>query len=166
MILPTITDQSPEPFTFTLKGKRRRKYFFWMKESFSMQLTMNPMTLGTIQRVSRIMVALSKDAKMNEEDSVILHTNKLTAKHLSSIAEAIAITIEPRRKFQQKRLQRLILKNSTPFEMINLLRKAIDMMDMGNFLKSITYVMGLNIMPPGGRVPTAEEAAEISKSTP
>lgn len=166
MFLPPVNNEAPESFTFILKGKKRRKILFWIKDPFSMKLIMHPMTLATIGKVSRIMVEISKDTKISEEESIILHTNKLTAKHLSAIAKAIAITIEPRSYFKRIRIQRLILNNTTPLELITLLKKVLEMMDMGNFIKSIVHVMGLNIMAPGGRMPTAEEAAEISKSTP
>jgi hypothetical protein len=164
MFTPDIITDAPEPFKFILKGKQRKGLFFWKKQPFSMELTMFPMTLSTIRKVSRIMVTISKDVRISEEDSIILHTNKLTAKHLSSIAKVLAITIEPRHWFRRKRLQYLILRNTSPLELINLLKKAIEMMDMNNFIKSVVYVMGLNIMAPGGRMATAEEAAELIKS--
>lgn len=166
MLLENLLMKAPEPVTFVLTGKKKEHLFFGKSKPFKHKYTMEPMTLATIRRVSKVIVDVSRDAKIKEGDSVIFHANNLTVKHLAAIAEAVSITIEPWNRFKQKRIKRLVLKNTTPVELLYLLQKVIELMDIPNFIKSVVQVMGLNIMPQGGREATSEEVAELKSIIP
>jgi len=111
----------------------------------SKKFVIRPLVMGTLIRVSKIMVDMKFTEKVSSENFTT-QGMEMMAGHTNELIDIIALAIENRESRPNKRLTKLIRKNATPQEIVELINVVVSQMDVGNFMKSIISIKGVSLL--------------------
>lgn len=124
---------------------RRQKYLQkWGWFPKQKELAFHPVKLGSLIKISGIMVGLGTD--LFDMENLLESNYKLIHEHGYEVAKVIAIAVVNSEKDPSDRLIRLILHNLSAKELAGILSIVLKQMDVSSFMKSIISIKGMNLL--------------------
>lgn len=123
-----------------------QQWRIWPKKK---QFQLRPLYLGTLLRISRILLAIQWKMPGKEEahQPNLLELNyEALQNHSGHLAQVVALAITNTDRAPSPALTRFILQNFTSKELMGVLALVLKQMDLSSFMISITSVKGLNVL--------------------
>lgn len=110
-------------------------------------LAVRPVTLGTLIRISKLMLTI--DTAALEKGNVLDGNYQLIEQHGKTVAGVIALAIHNNREKPSPRLVRFILTNFTAKELLAAMATVLRQMNVQTFMTTIISVRGMNVLAKG-----------------
>ncbi|GAA4328574.1 hypothetical protein [Flaviaesturariibacter amylovorans] len=117
-------------------------------------LCIRPATLGTLQRISALVLTIDQEALRK---GMLSGSYELADKHAPTIARIIALAVTNRRALPSAGLERFILEQFSPGALVQTLGIVMHQLDIKSFTTAIVSIRGLNLL---------EKREETSPETP
>jgi len=111
----------------------------------SVKYIIKPLYLGTLIRISKLMVDISLPEKIKQEDWNMKGI-EMISKHSELLVDVLALAIHNRPGQPSNKTKRTILNNCTPEEIYAILTFVLHQMDVANFMKSIISIKGMSLI--------------------
>ena len=111
----------------------------------SKKYVLKPLVMGTLIRISEIMVDMEFTEKVTNE-KFTEQGIQMMAEHTEKLIEIIALAIKNTEDKPSWQLKRLIRKNATVTDLLSLITVVVSQMDVGNFMKSIISIKGVSLL--------------------
>jgi hypothetical protein len=132
-------------FDVRIKGRGFRQ---WLRDKNLVRgartFVLKPLSLGTMARVSEMLLKINTDAFKTEEPLAAAHT--LIANDARKQAYIIALAITNSPEAPGKNLVDFFLHNLTARELDALVKHVVESMDVESFINSIVSIRGINIL--------------------
>jgi hypothetical protein len=115
----------------------------------SYKFVLYPIYLGTLQRISKIMVDMEFADKVSQENFQEMGIETM-AKHTEDLINIVAIAIHNKEGKPNKRIKKILKRHTTPTELLGLVSYVMMQMDVSGFMKSIISVKGMSLIKQGG----------------
>ena len=110
-----------------------------------------PLYLGTLLRISRIMVDMKLPEQVGRGDWMDQGV-KLMAGQTEQLLDIVSLAIHNREGNPDKRIKKLLRENVTPVELLALVSYVINQMNVQDFMKSIISIKGMSLINDGGQI--------------
>ena len=107
-----------------------------------------PLYLGTLTKISRIMVDMEFAEKVTKENFQETGIETM-AKHTDDLIQIVSIAIHNKEGKPNKHISKILKRHTTPTELLALLTYVVNQMDVTNFMKSIISVKGMSLIKEG-----------------
>jgi hypothetical protein len=112
------------------------------------KLHIYPLYLGTLTRISKILVDMNFAEKVTQNNFQEIGINTM-ATHTDDLIQLVSIAIHNKEGNPSKRVARILRRHTTPTELLALLTIVVRQMDVSNFMKSIISVKGMSLIKEG-----------------
>lgn len=151
-VADTVTE---DPVSFTIDILPRNRWHQWAQNNKHLnryfpqkkEYSIRPITYGNLHRISRLV--MSVDLTGMERRSMNDVGMELLSKHAGMVAEIVAIAITNSRQQPPKSLINELLYSLTASESMTLLMLVLKQMEIQNFLATIIYCRGANVLSDG-----------------
>lgn len=103
-----------------------------------------PVKMGTLLRISELILPIEKEIFSN--GTMIDANLNAIQKHAKTLCKVIALAIHNRKTEPSERLVNLILQQFTPEAIMRIVVVVLQAMDIKNFMSSIIFIRGLNLL--------------------
>ena len=107
-----------------------------------------PIYLGTLERISQIMVDMEFAEKVTKENFQEVGIETM-ATHTDDLLDIVSIAIYNTEGKPNKRIKMILKRYTTPTELLALLTYVVAQMDVQGFMKSIISVKGMSLIKEG-----------------
>lgn len=138
----------------------QRKMQHWGITAKQRVYTIRPLTLGTLIRISRILLGINM--ALPDRDKILEVNYETIDKHGEKLARIIALAIRNNRSEPDEKLEKFILQNFNCKEMFKVLSLVVSQMDLTNFMSSIISIKGMNVLADRSASVTSANGKEVS----
>lgn len=107
-----------------------------------------PIYLGTLTQISKIMVDMNFAQTVTQENFQEVGIETM-AKHTEDLLDIVSIAIHNKEGKPNKKIKKILKRNTTPTELLALLTYVVTQMDVSGFMKSIISVKGMSLIKTG-----------------
>jgi hypothetical protein len=125
------------------------------------KFVIRPLTIGTMTRISELILRIDQDAFKSGDTLTAFHT--LISSNSKTQAYIIALAITNSKEKPHNDLVEFLLYNLTAKELEALVAHVVDSMDIESFINSIISIRGINILEMN---PQTAESTEIAPHGP
>lgn len=143
-----VVTQEPVQLTVQIDPQNRlhEKLQRWLPKIFPKEKTFKiyPAKMGTLIRISNLILPIEKDLFAN--GTMIDASMQAIQKHAKTLCRVIAVAIHNRKSAPPEKLVELITNQFTSQAVLSVLLAVLQSMDVKNFMSSIIFMRGLNLM--------------------
>ena len=147
-----------DAFTFEVDviSERRYGYFFKKKREEKRAFSIQPLKLGTLERISVMLLDIGVTISDFKEDNILFLSYKLASGHAAQISKIVALAVTNTEAMPPSGLATFFLWHLDVKELSQVMAIVIKQMEVGNFVSTTVSMCGLNILPSVEQQPEKE----------
>ncbi len=145
MFKQTAETLTQEPIVVKFPVTTRRKWLPWIKHTVEKTFEVRPLTLGSIIRISKLLLDISPEL-FSVNAGLVNVAHQVSSKHGRMLAEVTAIAFTNTEEPPSKGLIDQIEYNVTPVDLLRIFNVVLQQMDISNFMSSIISIRGINLL--------------------
>ncbi|MBU7577197.1 MAG: hypothetical protein KAF40_03970 [Flavihumibacter sp.] len=127
-----------------ITGDEKHSWFWWKTKRVTREFEIRPLTLGSLIRISRII--LSIDPEIFNKERILEALYGAADKHGTELARVVAIAFTNSRREPADSLISFIQESITTPQLKEVLGVIILQMDVRSFMSSIVSIRGMNLL--------------------
>ncbi|GAO43797.1 hypothetical protein [Flavihumibacter petaseus] len=150
------------PYKVDIRGMRGHPIFFWRQVPFVKTFELQPLSLGSLTRISELILDINPDYFAAGKAMQDL-TYELALKHGRALATIVAVGFTNTKAKPREELVDMILEYVTPAQLADIFSVIVAKIDITGFITSIVSIRGTSILT---RTNPADQGSQIASGEP